>query len=247
MRILALSLTLISLWSCSKNSFQSAINEPGNFSDNSSNDANSVPPILNEPVDPNAYKPVPLEWEASVSGSSQWSKYIFNYIKTEQPQMMGANVADDVETFCPKYRTLSEDQRVNFWGQLIAGMAKYESAWKPTSRMVESTMGTDPVTGRQVASEGLLQLSYQDQGNYDFDCGFDWSIDRNYSDSDARKTIFNPYKNLKCGIYILSRQLTRKRAITLTSGVYWAVLKKGGTYTKIPQISTITKKLAFCN
>lgn len=247
MEKLALSLMLLSLWSCSKTSFQSAINTPGSFSSNSSNDANSVPPEAHPPTDPAAYKPFPLEWEASVSGSSLWSNYVYAYIKSDQPQMLGPNVADDVETFCPKYRTISDDQRANFWGQLIAGMAKYESAWKPTSRMVETTMGTDPITGRQVASEGLLQLSYQDEANYRTDCGFDWSIDKNYSDSDARKTIFNPYKNLKCGLFILARQLQNKRAIALTTGVYWAVLRKGGTHTKVPQIAVITKKLPFCN
>lgn len=247
MKKLALSLMLFSLWSCSKTNFQSAINSPGTFSDNSSNDANSVPPGANPPADPNAYKPLPLEWEASVAGSSLWSNYIYSFIKSEQPQLMGPNVADDVETFCPKFRTITDDQRVNFWGQLLAGMTKFESSWKPTSRMVETTMGTDPITGRQVASEGLLQLSYQDEGSYNIDCGFDWSKDKNYSDSDARKTIFDPYKNLKCGIIILSRQLKNKGSIALSSGVYWAVLKKGGTYTKIPQISAITKKLAFCN
>jgi hypothetical protein len=98
-----------------------------------------------------------------------------------------------------------------------------------------------------VASEGLLQLSYQDEGSYNLDCGFDWSKDKGYTDSDARKTILDPYNNLKCGIAIMARQLKNRRAITLPNSVYWAVLKINGKYTQISGISAVTKKLAFCN
>ena len=247
MKILVLSLVSISLWSCAKNSFQSAINLPNSNSNSGSNTGSSTPVVSNPPVDPTAYKAVPLAWESKVSGSNAWSKYIYNYIKTSEPQMLGQNVADDIETFCPKYRSLSDDQRSNFWGQLFAGVAKFESGWKPTSRMVETTMGTDPITGRQVASEGLLQLSYQDEGSYRLDCGFDWSKDKNLTDADPKKTILDPYNNLKCGISIMAKQLKNKRAIALSSNVYWAVLKINGKYTKITEIAAVTKQLPFCN
>ena len=49
--------------------------------------------------------------------------------------------------------------------------------------MVETTMGADSVTGKQVASEGLLQLSYQDIPNYGAllkypACKIDWQKDK---------------------------------------------------------------------
>lgn len=249
MRTLALSLILMSLWSCAKTGFQSA---NYNSVDNSNGAAGTpddgpgpidTPPIV---TNPSAYKPEPLAWEAKVAGSAAWSQAVYTVIKNEEPQMLGQNVADDVETYCPKYRSLNDNQRMNFWGQLFAGMAKYESAWKPSSRMVETTMGIDPFTGRQVASEGLLQLSYQDESSYNFDCGFDWTKDKLLSDTDPKKTIFDPKNNLRCGIKIMARQLKNKRAIGLTSGVYWAVLKIGGKYTQIAGISAITKTLTFC-
>lgn len=94
-------------------------------------------------------------------------------------------------------------------------------------------MGTDPVTGRQVASEGLLQLSYQDVQWAPY-CEFDWSVDKKYSDTDARKSIFDPEKITEdCGIQILDRQVAKKSNIALSSGVYWAVLKIGGKYRGI--------------
>lgn len=243
MRLLALSLLSLSLWSCAKfSTMESGMSsvDNGGFGSNPSqpNDGYEPPPLSSSME--------PLAWESSVNGSSSWSNHIYKVIQEEETQMLGQNVADDVETFCPRYRSLNDDQRLNFWGQLFAGMAKYESGWKPTSRMVETTMDDDPVTGKQVASEGLLQLSYQDQLSYRMDCGFDWNKDRYLSDKDPRKTILDPYKNLRCGIKIMARQLKNKRAIALSSGVYWAVLKVNGKYTKIPQISAMTKQLTFC-
>lgn len=249
MRKLALSLTLLSLWSCAKSGLQSVKDMSSTNNGNSASGTVDPGDISNQPpVTPpvSQYKPEPLAWEAKVSGSRAWSQAIYDVIQNEEPQMLGQNVADDVETYCPQYRSLSDDQRLNFWGQLFAGIAKYESGWSPTSRMVETTMGTDPITGRQVASEGLLQLSYQDESSYRLDCGFDWAKDNNYSDTDPRKTIFDPKNNLRCGIKIMARQLKNKRAIGLTSGVYWAVLKIGGRYSQISGISALTKSLSFC-
>lgn len=188
----------------------------------------------------------PLAWESKVKGASTWSKTVYDVILNEEPQMLGQSVADDVELFCPKYRTLADHQRLNFWGQLFAAISKFESSWNPASYFVETTMGLDPITGRQVASEGLLQLSYQDEKSYRLECGFDWATDMNLKNTDARKTIFNPSNNLRCGVKILAKQLSLKRAISTSSNVYWAVLKKNGAYTKVPQIAEITQQLSFC-
>lgn len=232
--------------SCARTTFESSSINGNSSTGAGSNDngGTDTPPVVNPP-DTN-HKFTPLAWEATVSGSKAWSDWIYKVISEEFPEMLGQNVASDVETFCPKYRSLNDNERMNFWGQLLAGMAKFESGWKPTTYYVETTMGTDPITGRQIASEGLLQLSYQDENNYKFECGFDWSKDKNYSNTDARKTILSPYNNLRCGIMILSRQLTRKGAIALSSGPYWSVIKLGGTYNKISEISAITKSLPFC-
>lgn len=227
---------------CSQRDFQSQV-DLGSIANGINNSTNVVPqPEASTP----AFKFEPLAWESTVKGSSSWSDTVYKVILNEEPQMLAQNVADDIETFCPAYRTLSDNQRLNFWGQLFAGMSKFESAWNPASYYVETTMGIDPLTGRQVASEGLLQLSYQDEPNYNLDCGFDWSLDKKYSDTDPRKTIFNPHYNLRCGIKIMAKQLSKQRAISTTTGVYWSVLKKNGRYTKVPEIAAITKTISFC-
>lgn len=189
----------------------------------------------------------PLAWESTVKNSNLWSSYIYSVISLEEPQMLADGAATDVTLFCPKYNQLDTNQRLNFWGQLFAGMTKFESGWKPTSYYVETTMGIDPITGRQVASEGLLQLSYQDGPNYGIDaCNFDWNTDKAYSNSDSRKSIFDPFKNLRCGVKIMAKLLKKKQAISFSSGVYWAVLRQGGAYTQVPGIAQITKSLSFC-
>lgn len=106
-------------------------------------------------------------------------------------------------------------------------------------------MGTDAVTGAQVYSEGLLQMSYQDTQWYTF-CEFDWSKDRNLSATDPRKTIFDPKKNLACGLRVLANQIAKKGLIAVTSGTYWAVITPGNKYNKLAEIRALVAKSPGC-
>lgn len=210
-----------------------------------SEDASNTNPINND-ESINFESMEPLSWETKDSSRHKtWSVFVYSTVANEEPQMLADNPAQDVAEFCPRYNSLTRDQRLNFWGQLISAMAYYESAWNSSSRFWEKTMGKDSVTGQNVYSEGLLQLSYQDIRGYKF-CEFDWSIDKNLAATDPKKTIFDPAKNLRCGVKILAKQLTREKMIGSNKGVYWAVLSRSGSHHKIPQISTQTKSLSFC-
>ena len=187
---------------------------------------------------------IPLIWEKTVKASKEWSNMIYSIIKTEEPILMGQNIAQDIEMFCPTYRKLNDTQRLNFWGQFFAAVAYYESRWVHTDRYVESTMGIDPVTKSTVVSEGLLSLSYQDQKNYPFHCGFDWSKDSQLEHKDPKKTILNPYLNLRCGIKIMAYQLKKHGRIALEKNVYWSVLRSNGK--RLPQIVKMTRSLKIC-
>jgi len=191
----------------------------------------------------------PLAWEKTISEAKNWSAYIYAVIAKDEKQMLADHAATDIEIFCPNYQKLNETQRLNFWGQLIVGIAKFESNWSPISRMIEQGLGKDAVTGLQIASEGLLQLSYQDARYHGTACAFDWNKDKVLQASnpkDPRKTILDPYKNLRCGIQILSEQLDKHHALVIDSGVYWSVLKKNGKYQKVDKIAGYTKSLSFC-
>lgn len=221
-----------------------------NGSDNGSQttpDPEPKPPVTPPPTpprEPATEAKYPLLWEAKVKGSSAWSDYVYKVIREEEANRLMQG-SDDMAKFCPRYNTLSNEERVNFWGLLISAITKYESAYSPVSRMRETTMGTDPVTGQPVYSEGLLQLSYQDTQWASY-CEFDWSKDKNLSPTDPRKTILDPYKNLRCGIKIFARQVANKGLISVKSGAYWAVLIPGGKYTKVDEIAALTKKMPGC-
>lgn len=155
------------------------------------------------------------------------------------------DAAKDAPVFCTNYATLTKDQKINFWSEFIVWVSYYESGWNPASRMQETTMGGDPITGRPVFSEGLLQLSYQDIRGYPF-CEFDWAKDKILDPKDSEKTILNPTKNLRCGVRIMAKLAKKYSAVTWKTNGYWSVLKDGGRYSKIPEIAKHTKNLPFC-
>lgn len=146
---------------------------------------------------------------------------------------------------------LGSQDRVNFWVELLAAMTKFESSFNPTTRYVESTMGIDPITGKQIVSEGLLQLSYQDEKNWKNVlptgvCDFDFEGDKKYAANDIRRSILDPKNNLTCGIGILNRQIQRYDKIAVSTGAYWSVIKTSSSYNHLKEIKAITNALAFC-
>jgi len=129
------------------------------------------------------------------------------------------------------------------WVELIKWISFYESSWSPLTRYNESTMGTDPITGLPVYSEGLLQLSYQDSQWAPY-CKFDWAKDKDLHVDDPKKTILNPFNNLDCGMRILANQIQKRGKIVLQTGHYWSVLRESGRYSKVSSI--VDKVSSFC-
>lgn len=183
-------------------------------------------------------------WEKSRADAKDWSLFVAKFVRKSAPRLLQG--PSDITDLCPNYQRLNERNRAAFWAHFISAVAFYESGWKPTMRFHEKNLGTDPITQLPVYSEGLLQLSYQDVRPYPFCNEFDWARDRRLSPNDASKTIFHPYKNLRCGLLIMNRQVERRDRILLEKGVYWSVLKIGGRNSKIPQIQATTRKLQIC-
>jgi Putative peptidoglycan binding domain len=191
---------------------------------------------------------VSLSWEKSDSKRSEWSKFVFESVEGLFDSSFSK--CEDMEIFRSNYTSLNKEQKINVWGELISAICYYESGWNPTSRMVETTMDIDPITGNQVASEGLLQLSYQDKisytGKVEKSCKFNWNIDKPLflnNPKDPNITILDPYNNLEFGIGILAYQIKNYKKIILTKNVYWAVIKQGGKYEKINKIINFVENL----
>jgi hypothetical protein len=184
-----------------------------------------------------------LSWEYHHPERSSWTDHAIRYIESVWPKLKKAT---DITVIRPDYNNLNKKQQINIWAELISAIALPESSWKLNSWMVETTQGNDVITGKPVRSEGLLQLSYQDKRSYPhLPCRFDWHKDKNLGENDITKTIFQPDVNLEMGINILAHQIERKGKILLESGVYWAVMKIGGKFQKIKQITTMVQNLSF--
>ena len=182
-------------------------------------------------------------WSDKHPQGDLWTQISLDVIQNQAFDLLQGS--DDVEEFCPKYYSLDNTHRSYFWVQLLAAVTKYESAFDPTTRFVETTMGTDPITGKQVVSEGLLQLSYQDIRPYPY-CEFNFQKDQQYGLKDLRRTILDPKIHLPCGIRILAQQVQRKQNIAISSGAYWSTLKVGSRYNQLAGIKKITSSVPFC-
>lgn len=184
-------------------------------------------------------------WEPSrPEEGAKWSAFAYGVVEGYAPALMAGT--KDVADFCPNYSALSAEQKTSFWVYLVSAITKYESAFDPTSRMKEVGLGVDPVTKKQVYSEGLLQLSYQDALNYPFCSEFNWSKDKLLAARDPKKTILDPYKNLQCGIRILNKLAAKKRLISFSGGHYWSTLTPSGKYSQAKNIKNLTKQILFC-
>jgi hypothetical protein len=155
---------------------------------------------------------VPADPAICKKGDWCWSILVASKLT---PAMLQANVS----SICPAYRKLGAE---TVWVNIVRSISYAESAWNPGDVYTESSMGTDPVTGKQVVSEGLLQLSYQDAVNWKSvpDCA---AIDY------KKKNIQDPILNLKCGLGIMDRLAKRGGAEDISSknslGSYWSTIR----------------------
>lgn len=184
-----------------------------------------------------------LSWETPDHPErTGWSRATFDAV-TELFDVFDS--AQDAERFCPRYKSLSKEEKVLVWSEMFSAISQFESGWEPACRTLERTMGTDPVTGRAVYSEGLLQLSYQDVTWAKY-CRFDWNADKLLEPDDPNKTILQPLTNLDCGIRIMAGQIGRHGKVIVGRGAYWATIKEDRKSNRIDQIIAMTKSLGFC-
>lgn len=190
-------------------------------------------PVVETPV---VEAPVELAW-AKNKNSKQWTGELFEVIKGAP--LVKYSVSD-IGEFCPKYDSLNEQKRLEFWAQLISVMAKYESNFKPGTTYTEDMRDAQ---GRPVVSRGLLQISIESGNGYG--CGIK-------SEQDLHKSL----ENLNCGGKILTKlvgqdkRLAGKNEFGKWQGGarYWAVLRGSTKYTKeaLAGIKSYLNGLALC-
>ena len=161
----------------------------------------------------------------------------------------GANLTSGpvagIEEYCPNYASMTPQQRKVFWTRYMTGVAQYESSCNPESAMNETAWcrehgldcfkNKDDVTGGDIWSEGLFQLSYGSERRRansagDGTCYFDPS----------KKDIRDPVKNTNCAIFILNQDLGSSGSIGGATR-YWSVAR-----SKKAQLIDITKDVPGC-
>lgn len=104
-----------------------------------------------------------------------------------------------IKRICPKGTLTPKEVWKSYWRAIV----KAESGFNRVSQYTED-LGIDPITKKQVKSEGLFQLSYQDERIYP-ECDFDWEQDKLKAEKDPSKTIFDPVRQIKCAMAVVKK------------------------------------------
>lgn len=148
-------------------------------------------------------------------------------------------VPADVQSFCPRYASLAQQQRSQFWVALFSAMAKPESNFKPQSFYQEKFKDA---RGRRVISRGLLQISHESANQPRYSC-----------DIKQPHSLHDPKVNLSCGVKIMSKWVQTDGVI---SQPRWSKDPKGGARYwstlrpqrgKVQSIADFTRQLPFCD
>jgi hypothetical protein len=185
----------------------------------------SAPPKPTVKVAP----PTPIETQKAEIGGSEWDPQWDRIVEQAlPPAMLSRQVPRDVRRFCPRFYQMSALDKRSFWAYFFQALAGAEAGLDPTTRVrhTEPEVAVkDGVTGRLVRSEGLLQLTYEDQERYG--CDFDWERDRQLAANDPAKTILQPKNNLECGVKILANQILEQHKPLFSNTGYWSTLRPG--------------------
>lgn len=159
--------------------------------------------------------PHPLPWD-TYNPSGTWAHAVQKGFAVNKNVWLLTEPPRDVLDFCPRFESLTSEQRSYFWMSLIAKISYYESLFIPITASDEGRFDPGKVG---VISSGLTQISlkssqatcYQERG-----C----AIIKNQDD------LFNPDKNLRCAIGIMSCLAETADCISCKSNGRWQGIAK---------------------
>ena len=173
--------------------------------------------------------PTPIDKKKAELGGTTWNPAWDRIVEEAlPPAMLSERVPRDVRRFCPSFYVMSPRNKRAFWAYFFQALAGAEAGLNPRAKVAH----TEPILARQehvaptkVLTEGLLQLTYDDQKRYG--CNFDAEADRGLAPSDPARTILQPKNNLTCGVTILNNQIMTQHKPLLSPTSYWATLRPG--------------------
>lgn len=184
-----------------------------------------APPKITKPAPPTPLDTKKIEFGWPKIWQPQWDTIVENALP---PSLLSRQVPRDVRRFCPRFYSMSDENKRAFWAYFFQALASAEAGLNPTSHVrhtVPADYATDEVTHLHVRCEGLLQLTYADARRYG--CNFDWDADRMLKPGDPARTILQPKNNLDCGVKILTRQIIDNQEPLFTRLSYWSTLQPG--------------------
>jgi hypothetical protein len=187
--------------------------------------ASTTPTPATKPAPPTPLAVQKAELGDDTNWNPQWDEVIETAIP---PEMLSTQVPRDVRRFCPRFYQMEETDKRAFWAYFFQALAGAEAGMNPRTNVRHTqpeVAVVDAVTHQLVHSQGLLQLTYEDQQRYG--CEFDWQADKHLPPHDPQRTILNPENNLKCGINILSNQIIDQHKSIVTRTSYWSTLQPG--------------------
>ena len=185
-------------------------------------------PMSPKPIAVQQAPPTPIETKRVELGGPAWNPGWDTFIERSLPSaMLSSRVPRDVRRFCPRFFAMNATDKRTYWAYFFQALAAAEAGLNAKTNVLhdEPQTATDRITGQKIRSEGLLQLTYEDQKRYG--CNFDWKTDRRLPLRDPRKTILQPENNLACGIKILEKQIIAQRKPLFTGSSYWSTLRPG--------------------
>ena len=176
-----------------------------------------------------AAPPTPIDEKREELGGKTWHPdWDVIVEKSLPPDMLSAQAARAVRSYCPTFAEEPEADKRAFWAYVFEALASAEAGLNPEVNVHHSQLilaKTDKVTKRPVRQEGLLQLTYEDNDRYG--CEFDWAHDRALPARDPNRTILQPASNLECGIKIMQNQIVTQHKPLISRTSYWSTLQPG--------------------
>jgi len=204
------------------------------------NVSSSVPTPVVESVtvpDPASEVRAPADWD-SKSEAESWTNSLAMSLEAYGQGLLATTSVKDAKKYCPKYSSLSRDQRKAFYIMLISSMARFESSFKPETTYTEDFKDSQ---GLWVKSRGLLQISKESANQSAYGCKI---VDK--------EDLHLPAVNLACGVKILNYWIKKDGYVgtylsktQIYGGArYWSVLRDiSGSNSKI---AAKTKALPYC-
>ncbi len=167
------------------------------------------------------------------NSADSWTKYTEKAVTSS---LLYKTTPKDIASFCPQYKLLNKESRIQFWTGLISVMASFESNFDTQTQYVEKFEDNN---GEYIISRGLLQLSFESANQKNYSCEIKSATD-----------LHKAKVNLTCAVNILSFWVNKDHLISGSDsdikggGRYWSVLRPTGS--KLKKIKAITKQLDFC-